>query len=68
MGKLATAHQYEYTCTVGAKIKFTFRFHSTIVLWYKMSHSVFTDCSVAETQQIIFDTAYLARKQAIDTE
>ena len=36
------------TCvyTVGAKIKFKFSFHTTIVLRYEMSRSVFMDSSV----------------------
>ena len=32
--------------TVGAKIKFMFRFRTTVVLRYEMPRSVFTDSSV----------------------
>ena len=32
--------------TVGAKLKFTFRFRTTVVLRYEMSRSVSTDSSV----------------------
>ena len=38
--------------TVGFKIKFTFRFRTTVVLWYEMSRSVFMDSSVLYVRTI----------------
>ena len=40
--------------TVGANKKFTFRFHSTVVLWCEPFRSVFTESSVfAEVRLLI---------------
>ena len=44
--------------TVGAKIKFTFCFHTMVVLRYEMTRSVFTDSSILYIRMIADSASY----------